>query len=80
LTSFGGIKGKFHHDERVGQSLNTQTNGTMTHVALSRSFSGVKVDVNDLVEIFGDRLSNFKQLLVIKCAGLGIDKFGLSMN
>lgn len=50
----------FYHDEGVGQALYTDAYRAVAHVAPLRLDDGVKVDVDDAVEISGHHLRHLR--------------------
>ena len=44
--------------------------GTVAHVGIARFYNGVEVPVDDPVEVLGDLVGHFEQLVVIKGSGL----------
>lgn len=50
----------FYHDEGVGQALYAEAYRSVTHVAPLRLDDGVKVDVDDAVEISGHHLRHLR--------------------
>mmetsp|Transcript_75449 Transcript_75449/g.211527 ORF Transcript_75449/g.211527 Transcript_75449/m.211527 type:complete len:231 (+) Transcript_75449:938-1630(+) len=61
-----GFKGILHHHKGIRQSLNTNSNGSVTHVGILSLGDGVVVAVNDLVKVAGDHHGNFLELVVVK--------------
>lgn len=56
LASGGRVERHAKRLEGVGETLNSDTDGSVAHVAVASFLDGVVVDVDDLVQIAGDDL------------------------
>lgn len=65
LLGVWSIEGQAKDHEGVGETLNTDTNGTVAHVGLASLGNGVVVDVNDSVQVEGDDLGDGVELLEV---------------
>ncbi len=52
--------------EDIGQTLNANADGTVTHVRTTGFFYGVEILVDNSIEILSDDLSDFMQLLEVE--------------
>jgi hypothetical protein len=65
LTSGRTVESHSQGHERVGETLNTETDGSVTHVRVLGLDDGVIVDVDDPVQVLGDDLGDGVQLLEV---------------
>lgn len=66
LTSLGTIKRHLEHLKTIGKTLDTDTNGTVTHVGVLGLLDGVEVAVNDAVEVASYDLTDSLELIEVK--------------
>lgn len=78
LTSLGRVKWIAEHHKGIGKTLNTQTNGAVTLVALLGLGDGVVVAINDFVHVLGCNLDNLVHLVKVEALVLDINKLGQS--
>ena len=45
--------------------MDANSNWSMTHIRLPRLWDGVEVDINDLVQVLGDNLGDFLELVEV---------------
>merc|ERR1719402_2035036 len=65
------LEGEPHQDEGVSESLDTDADGPVSHVAPLRLLDRVVVDVNDFVEVLGGNLSDlFESVEVVSLVRL----------
>lgn len=65
LTSLRRLEGHTQSKEGIGKTLDTNTNRSMAHVAVASLYDRVVVDINNLVEVANDNLSDFVKLLKV---------------
>mmetsp|Transcript_12764 Transcript_12764/g.23829 ORF Transcript_12764/g.23829 Transcript_12764/m.23829 type:complete len:351 (-) Transcript_12764:99-1151(-) len=65
-SCLGRIKRKLEHGKGVSESLHSQSNGTVSHVGVARFWDGIKVTINDLVEIARQNHGNLHEFFKIK--------------
>lgn len=58
LTSGRTVESHSQGHERVGETLNTETDGSVTHVRVLGLDDGVVIDINDPVQVLGDDLGD----------------------
>src|SRR5689334_19956268 len=61
LPCFRRVKWQTKCKEGIGETLDTETDGSVSEVALLGFFNGVVVDVDDLVQVAGHNLSDLVQ-------------------
>ena len=61
-----GLEGKPHENVGIGQALDPNTNGPVTHVAVPGLHHRVEVDINDLVQILRHHLGNHLQFVEVE--------------
>ena len=67
IRGFGRIKRKFQHKKHICQTLDTQTDGTMTHIGILAFDQWVKRDVDHAVQISRENFCRSMKSRVIKC-------------
>lgn len=68
------IEGHTKSQESIGETVDTNSNGAMAHVAPPSLRHGVVVDVDDLVQVLDEHLSDIMKLLEVINSLLDIDK------
>ncbi|KAI6757641.1 hypothetical protein HG531_003466 [Fusarium graminearum] len=76
LTSLRRLKGHAEGKKGISETLHTKTNGSVTHVAVTSLLDRVVVDVDDLVQIADNNLSDLVQLLEVVASIFIVDKRG----
>jgi len=65
LTSFGRVEGKTESHESIGETLNSNSDRTVTHVAVLCLLDGVVVDIDDSVQVESDSFDDIVKLLEV---------------
>jgi hypothetical protein len=65
LTSGGTVKGHSQGHESVGETLDTETDRSVTHVRVFGLDDRVVIDVDDSVQVLGNNLGNSVELLKV---------------
>ncbi len=66
LGSTVRVKGDLEHGKGIGKTLDTESDRTVLHVGVSCLFDGVKVAVNDSVQVAGQGHGNITKLFEIE--------------
>ncbi|KAH3661623.1 hypothetical protein OGAPHI_006472 [Ogataea philodendri] len=69
LSGFVTVERQSQLHESISETLDTNSNWSVTHVGSSGLWNRVIVSVNDLVEVLGDNLGDLVQLLKVVPAG-----------
>jgi hypothetical protein len=59
-----------------GQTLDAQADWTMTHSGRLRFYRGIKVNVNDTIQISNGNMDDFTEFLKVKGTSFGVDVGG----
>lgn len=74
LLCFWGVEWETKGEECVCETLNTETDGSVSHIALSGFGDGVMIDFDDFVEVSGQDLNDFVEAAEIVFSSSGIYK------
>ena len=66
LESASLFEGQFHNLESISESLNADTNGSVSHVGVLSLDNGVVVPVNNAVKILSYALSDLVEVLEVE--------------
>ena len=75
LSGLLRIEGVAHHDEGVGQALDTEADRSVAHVGVARLRNRVVVPVDDPVQVLGHLVGHLKEFVVVEVTLVG-DEFG----
>ncbi len=68
LTGLRTVERHTKSHEGVGETLNSETDGSVTHVGVASLRDGVVIDVDDLVQVLGNDLGDVVELLEVVLA------------
>jgi hypothetical protein len=80
LTSLGRLEGHAQSKESIGETLDTKTNGSVTHVAVTSLLDGVVVHIDNLVQVADNDLTDLVQLLEVVASIFVVDERGKSQR
>jgi hypothetical protein len=66
------FEGDLEHHECISQALDADTYRSMSLVGVTRLLAWIVVVINDLIEVSGDLLGDFMQLIVLEYPVLNI--------
>ena len=75
LHCLGAFERNLHNLKGISESLNTNSNGSVSHVRILGFDDGVIVPVNYTVEIFSHSLCNLMKFLPVVLLGISVGKF-----
>jgi hypothetical protein len=74
LSGLGGLEGHAKSKESIGKTLDTKTDGSVTHVAVASLLHRVVVDIDDLVQVADNNLTDLMQLLEVVASLIVVDE------
>jgi hypothetical protein len=74
LSSLGRLERHAQGKESIGKTLDTETNRSVTHVAVASLLDRVVVHIDDLVQVTDNDLTDFVQLLEVVTSVIVVDK------
>ena len=66
VASVVAFKRNTHHGIGIGETLDTDADGSMAKIGRTSFGNGVIVDIDDFIQILGDNFDDFVQLFKVK--------------